>query len=127
MRHLPAGGRPSSRGRGVAGLPIEVRATGPGGGSPEAPECRAERGPWGGELHGGLKGWGGGMKEGTVGLDSSGWVSMASGSEGGSCWVASCGESLEREVGASASVSGALEALRGGGTGRALQFLYPAQ
>ena len=84
MRHLPAQGRLISGGRGGAGLPIGLGATGPGGGSRETHERRAKRGPWSSKLQGGLKAWGGGVEQGAGGLASSGWVSMASGSVEGS-------------------------------------------
>ena len=88
MRHLPAQGRRVSRRGGGAGLPIGLGSTGPGGGPRGAHECGAKRGPWGGELQGELKAWGGeGVEEGAGGLVSSGWVSMASGSEGGTSRV----------------------------------------
>ena len=88
MRHLPARGRQVSSSRGGAGLPIGLGVTGLGGG-PQGTHGRiAKRGPWGGELQGGLKAWGGGMEEGAGGLGSSGWMSMASGSDEGNCRVA---------------------------------------
>ena len=65
VRHLPARGRQVSRGGGGAGLPIGLGATGPGGGPRGGHECGAESCPWGGELQGGLKVWGGGVEEGT--------------------------------------------------------------
>ena len=82
MKHLPAQGRLVSRSRAGTGLPIGLEVTGPGGGSREAHERRRKRGPQGGELQGGLEAWGGGVEERPGGLESSGGVSMASGSEG---------------------------------------------
>ena len=52
---------------GEVGLPIGLGATGPGGGSRETHERRAQRGPWGSKIYGGLKAWGGGCGRGSRG------------------------------------------------------------
>ena len=72
MRHLPARGRLISGGGGEAGLPIGLGATGSGGRPQGTHECRAKRSPWSSKLQGGLKAWGGGVKEGAVSPVSSG-------------------------------------------------------
>ena len=89
MRLLPARGRRVSRGGGVAGLPIRLEAMGAGG-RPEGPMSVGRRGALGvansrGDSRPG-EGW---VEKGMGGLVSSGWVSMASGSEEGSCRVVS--------------------------------------
>ena len=63
------------------------------------------------------------MDEGAGGLASSGWVSMASESEGGGCRGAGWDGRWGRVAGAVAPVSGALGAPREGGTRRAVRSL----
>ena len=72
---------------------------------------------------------GGGVEERASGLELSGWVSMASGSEESKGWAAGWGWGGEGRCGAAGadvSASGMLRGLRGGGTSRAVQSLYPA-
>ena len=59
-------------------------------------------------------------------LELSGWVSMASESEGSKGWAGDWG-GLWGAVEAVASASGTSGWLRGGGTGHAVQSLYPAE
>ena len=69
---------------------------------------------------------GGGVEEFAGCLQSSGWVSMGSGSKGSKGWAAGYGGRW-RAAEAVASASGPSGGLQVGGTRRAMQSLYPAE